>query len=320
MKLPTLILCALVAVSAAASSRRPVTVTEATPFAAGYEYTFRYATQIGSGIRSQPNAETFESQQATYQIAADAVIHFQTERIATLRLKDVIVTSQNGAVIDPRRVASVNIGEEQTLETQILEQLEYVVKFDYVNGLIEKVYFNGKDATWSKNVKRAILNMVQLNLARQNMPSEGTNYVETASKNMFNLPEVSLEGDCQTMYVISSPVSQFFNVTKSIDFKQCRRIAKIQYGPRATKQCAECQKQADQQLDRASVLQFELIGTPEKYAIRRVQLLSQYVYKTLATESAHPMQTIVASELFLTAVEKKTVKALPTVRRQRIHR
>uniref|UniRef100_A0A7E4VJH3 Vitellogenin domain-containing protein n=1 Tax=Panagrellus redivivus TaxID=6233 RepID=A0A7E4VJH3_PANRE len=319
MKLLALTLCAFVAISAAASRHRPLPPSEVTPFAAGYEYTFRYTTQIASSIQAQQNNnEQPDAQQSTYQVSALAAIHFQTERIATLTLKDITVTAQNGAIIDPRRVASISLGEEKTLEAEIQAQLEYVCKFDYVNGLVEKIYFHGKDNTWSKNIKRAILNMVQLNLARRNTAVQGFNYADDStkpeqSKNMFTLPEISLEGECQTMYTFNAPFNgQSFNVTKSIDFKQCNRIAKTQYGPRAQKPCAECKQRVidEQQLDRASVLQFELVGTPEKYAIRRVQLLSQYVYKTLAAEAAHPMQTVVAAELILTNVEKKTVKAL----------
>ena len=46
--------------------------------------------------------------------------------------------------------------------------LERCCQFDYADGVIERVQFDQEDEAWSKNMKRGVLQMIQLNLKRNN--------------------------------------------------------------------------------------------------------------------------------------------------------
>jgi hypothetical protein len=156
------------------------------------------------------------------------------------------------------------------------QKLEMCCQFEYVDGVIARVQFDKQDNTWSKNMKRGVLNMIQMNLRQQNNPQKGgmsqTNAMAAANMeeneatqtrdklaHSFTIPEVTVEGECQTSYTINTanPSKQCtqsnsdnqqqmpcsFNVTKSINFKQCSRIGDLSAGfqteqPQA--HCAQC--------------------------------------------------------------------------------
>lgn len=124
--------------------------------------------------------------------------------------------------------------------------------------------------------------------------------------------------------------SNNFNVTKSINFKQCSRVADVGYGfqtQQVQPKWTQCQQQwnemqqrdmskrqqlsspcdqydpkeiKEQKLDRSTVLRFQLTGKPQEYGIQRVELISHYVFKNLQAENSKygsAMHTFVAAEL-----------------------
>lgn len=192
-----IVLCCLAVVALAASGRRQLWQNEeqlrnAEPFRAGKEYTFRYNTQIASGLGRVDSID----QKATHRLSAQVKLHFETERSAILRFENVRVGSLNGDLVEPRRVQPMQLFEDQQIESELLEQLQMPLRFDYVDGLVERIFFHQKDSSWSKNIKRAVLNMVQLNLKRRATNIQGLeieqlrNDDKTTQSSMFTLPEV----------------------------------------------------------------------------------------------------------------------------------
>jgi hypothetical protein len=197
-----------------------------------------------------------------------------------------------------------------------LEELQMSCTFEYSEGSIERIYFNEKDTVWSKNIKRAILNLVQLNLKeRDNQQDEERNVrIEDLSdvslSKMFAVNETTVEGECEVIYSITKVSNNdedrnVLNVTKAIDFKKCLKIPTMHYGRRIEKPSLLSKRHEleEQQLDRSTVLRYQLVGTLDKYAIANVELLSQY---TVDAEEIHAMQTIVASRLIIEFVKEES--------------
>lgn len=66
---------------------------------------------------------------------------------------------KNISSIDPR-----NFEEVEYNNNSILEILEFPVHFNYSNGLVQEIFFHKADQEWSENIKRGILNMLNVNI------------------------------------------------------------------------------------------------------------------------------------------------------------
>ncbi|KAL3109089.1 hypothetical protein niasHT_012651 [Heterodera trifolii] len=152
---------------------------------------------------------------------------------------------------------------------QTKQQLLTPCQFSYADGVIERVQCPQEAEEWSNNVKKAVLNIIQLNLKQNNaqgLHQSGASRVEqfqqeaTGQGKSFKIPEITMEGACQTMYTINKAQrfgqqQQQFNVTKTINFKKCQKVADVANGFQADQpqaQCSQCQQywaqqQSDQQ-------------------------------------------------------------------------
>jgi hypothetical protein len=323
---------------------------QATPFRAGNEYTFTYNAQIATGMVAPDTSEDpgMPQQKATTRLQAKATIQFSSERHGSLQLQDIRLGELNDQIPEPDRVKPMRIFEPKQIPEEKRRRLQLPAQFTYVDGVVERIQFHTQDDTWCKNIKRAVLNMIQLNLKKNNcqglrLPEElsGENRRDQNNENdddwrsesenskSFTLPEITIEGECQAMYTVQEPNEregsgrQQFNVTKSINFKQCRKIADVAYGYQTQQvqpQCVQCQQlwynqqqkrpspddqdreqrnqrfgpceqQCDpkevkeQKFSRSTVQRCVLQGDQEKYGVKRCEVTSQYVYKNLNAET-----------------------------------
>ncbi len=74
----------------------------------------------------------------------------------------------NGRISNPEQVQPLGMFEPKQLDGQKLGELQKPCEFTYVDGVVEKINFQQQDQPWSKNIKRAVLNLIQLNLKRNN--------------------------------------------------------------------------------------------------------------------------------------------------------
>jgi len=371
MRLAPVLLAALCLLGTALAARRyndEVDSAQLTPFRKGHEFVFQYNSQIASGLIAQSEEDASDPQQkSATRIQCQAKIAFSSDRHAQLRLQQCRFGQLNeGQLAKPEQIAPLAIFEPKSMPQQKQRQLELPCQFSYADGVVERVQFHDQDDTWSKNIKRAVLNMIQLNLKRnnaqglrsgddqeqQNEEDQEEGQLSKTAKT-FTIPEITVEGACQTMYTINPAKDQqqgdsAFNVSKSINFKQCQKIADVAYGYQTEQQqpqCAQCQQYwykqqqkdaqqseqqqpgeqhpcakcdpkevKDQKLDRATTLRYELVqtGSQEKYALKRTQLVSQYVYKQMKSESGKygsAMHTVVSSELKLRSVQPNNENA-----------
>lgn len=346
------------------------------PFRAGNAYTYVYNSQIATGlVSSDISAEPgIPQQKAITRMQAVVNIEFQSDRRATLQLKKIKVGELNDIVSQPDCVKPMSIFKPKQIPNEKEQILEMPCYFIYIDGVIDSVRFQSQDEHWSKNIKRAVLNMIQLNLKKNNaqglrvqedfdngqmnrQEEEEQNYKSQAS---FAIPETTLEGECLVLYTIDGQQSEesnkrvaddeeLFNVTKSINFKDCRRMSDVGYGfqtEQTQQSCAQYpytyykqqmnQKDAqieerqqpnpfercdakevkENKLSRSTIMRFVLRGSqnqPEKYGIKRTEVTSQYVLKSLKAETGQygsAMQAIAAAELVFRSVRPTGKKSI----------
>jgi len=306
------------------------------PFRSGQTYKYRVNTQISSGMAS------VSDQHAVTRLQADALIHFQSDRLVSLKLTNVEVGTLNHEIQQPEKVQPMEMFKPSEIESEEARLLELPCTFDYADGLVERIRFHQQDQPWSKNIKKSVLNMLQLNLKqRQGQGVEleqqkewqqldesssalSTRTEQQETSKMFVMPEITLEGECQVTYTVNklNPRNKFnsyydnelsrddlkmFNVTKSIDFHRCNKIADIRYGPKIEKPCQNCSslpELEERRLDRTTVLRHVVVGTQEKYGIKKAEVVSHYIFKMLNVEQETPMRTIVAGQLVYIQMEE----------------
>lgn len=290
------------------SNDNPKNPTDISPYTAGNEYRYRFDSQIALGF-----AETSQ-QKALTRIQTEAILYFNTNRLVTLRLANIQIGATHASVIEHAdRIHPFSIVEQKEIEPDHLKKLALPLQFNYEDGLVERINFDSGDDVWSKNIKRAVLNLLQVNLKARNLSGEQQREVkaqdpswESLTPRMFTVSETTIEGECATTYVINKFENvrhndlDFFNVTKTIDFKNCAKLADVTYGAQVGQSLAGEQQEdklAEQTVRRSTILRHFVAGTPEKFAINRAESISQYTFKTYNAEQATPMVSVVVNQL-----------------------
>jgi len=232
---------------------------EDSAFRPGREYQFFYNGQLTTGV---PGAS---KQHSANRIQALATISIKSQNNVVLRLQNIRMGKMNRQIPNPRKIMPFEAFEDSPIEQHLKQKLEAPVKFSYINGMVRDVEFDSKEEPWSANVKRGVLNLLQVNLQQQrriDSPEESglTNArgsrasagEESLDKpTFFRVMEETLEGECETLYNVQqqpqhrSSSQQVLNVTKSINFEKCNKRPQIKYNFRFHAKCPSCDPQYD---------------------------------------------------------------------------
>lgn len=251
------------------------------------EYRFKYNGQLATGIPGS------SKQHAATRIQAQVSLVLKGEQQALLQIVQIRVGRLNKNLYNPREMVPFMSFQEVPIQQQALQELSLPVMFQYNQGLVEDVVFDGQEQPWSANIKRGILNLLQVNLNKRNeinLSEEArlsNSIPSTANEefDFFTTQEKTVEGQCMTHYtVVSNPSvwgtsSNVLNVTRSIDYENCRVRPEVKYNFRFQDPCEFCSQQAaDSQkyLKSSSVAKFNISGTPQQFIIQSAILESQY--------------------------------------------
>jgi hypothetical protein len=297
-------------------------------FQHGREYKFVYNGQILTGIPGS------DRQHSGSKIQAVAQVQFQSEQRVVLQLSHIRIAKANRDVSNPRKALPFRAFEEVELDQANQEKLQKPVFFTYTNGLVHDIRFEHGEAPWSANIKRGVLNLLQVNLKEHHkIETESTvlsrqhgNAIKSTSgsgsseseerstevsqkqktNRFYRAVEKTLEGECETEYMITSQPwkhahedTPVLNVTKSINFEECTTRPQIKYNWRFADYCPTCEPkyQEDEKfLKSSTVLKFNITGTPSKFMIESASAESQYMFVPLA-EDANVITTYVVQRL-----------------------
>uniref|UniRef100_A0A915DX26 Vitellogenin domain-containing protein n=1 Tax=Ditylenchus dipsaci TaxID=166011 RepID=A0A915DX26_9BILA len=174
-------------------------------------------------------------------------------------------------------------------------KLDLPVEFAYVNGNVERLQFHSDDKPWSKNLKKAVLNLIQLQMTPANgqeIEDEEENGQNKYAK-AFTTTETTLEGICPVSYsIMASPKNTTeINITKSINFQRCQKLADVGYG-------FQVEPTVESAWSELKDSNRPFLTSEQNHLLDcEWSLLSEYIAKSSQAESSQAMQTIAASEL-----------------------
>jgi len=278
-------------------------------FEAGKEYQYMYNGQLMTGI-----PQSSEQHSATRIQAVVSIVFHKHDQLA-MQLRHVRFASLNDKVSEPRRLQPFGLFEPIDIVAEHLETLRLPVESKYRHGMIKELVFDGADAPWSVNIKRGVLNMIQVNL-RKERRTDLTSEMEKETihpMDMFTTQEETIEGDCETVYSVESLPVQYrreidddvnvLNVTKSIDFEKCQRRSEVNYNFRMASPCPSCEQkytESEKMLRASTVIKQSLLVTDKRDAclVEKVVVESQYTFVPYTSEG-NVVQTYVNMTLEL---------------------
>lgn len=290
------------------SVNRPEYGIESNQFEQGKEYQYIYNGQLMTGI-----PQTSEQHSAT-RIQAVVSIIFESKQKMQMQLRHVRFATLNQHVSEPRRIQPFELFEPIQIVEKHLETLRLPINCNYVNGMVRELVFDGAEQPWSANIKRGVLNMIQVNLRKERRTDlasiQGEEKETIQPFDFFTTQENTIEGDCETAYTVESLPNhrnvedvEVLNVTKSINFEQCQRRPVINYNFRIADSCPSCEQRynaAEKMLRSSSLIHQSLIVSPnrEECLIETAVVESQYTFVPY-TEEGNVVQTYVNMTLEL---------------------
>jgi hypothetical protein len=281
-----------------------------TTFRPGREYRYFYDAQVMNGI---PRASR---QNSASRMQAVVVLQIPSQGQVLMKMEHIRLGKLNKRVSNPRVTHPFQFFEPVQVSEEFKNQLEKPVKFNYIDGMIKDIRMESEDSSISKNIKRGILNLLQVNLKEHNSldssDAQRTNEPTlTGNSKFFRVMETTLEGECETQYsVVSLPENnqEYFasssseensreqsqsssrlNITKSINFNRCNRRPEIKYNFRYVSPCKTCDpkyQEAGKYLKPSSLVSYNLAGDRENFMIEAANAESQYTVEFYSEEGS----------------------------------
>lgn len=189
----------------------------------GHEYKFSYNAQLAAAY-----APWVSTQASVLRISAPVHVVFTSERSAVLRIPEIRVGHMNDQ-IDSTQVQNMQLSESADINEQAAKALRLPVQFTLADGQVERVQFAKQDPTWSRNIKKAIVQLFQINLKKTSFQVVEQQTTEQKPR-VFTETETNLEGECPVVYTVAQTGHQQWNVTKAVQFRSCVKLADSAYG------------------------------------------------------------------------------------------
>lgn len=256
-------------------------------FQVNHEYRYFYDGQVLTGIPGSSR------QHAGTRLQAMVVLQFRGPHVV-MQLNHVRMGKLNRHVPEPRAQLPFQVFEQVEVAEELKQELSRPMKFNYQNGLIRNIHFEAEEQAWSSNIKRGVLNMLQVNLQRQGaIQTEDmrlSNEISSQSNDdkFYRVLEKTVEGECEVLYTIEHEPSRRYdqgrpvlNVTKSIDFEKCQERPDIKYNWRfAEEPCETCDPKYTEQekfLKSQTVAKYNISGSRDNFMIESAKIESQYI-------------------------------------------
>ncbi|CAI2351259.1 unnamed protein product [Caenorhabditis sp. 36 PRJEB53466] len=244
-------------------------------FRAGREYRYVFNGQLSAGlpIPSTPQGITRLQSQVTLQWTNGKTVRMQLQ-------KTRFATSQQ-ETNSMKMLPFERFEEVDRMDREHQKLLSMPIEFEYEHGLVGELRFAQDDQPWSENIKRAVVNMLQVNILKKEQ-HEGAEKNDNQEPTLaFTNVERTLEGECEVLYTVEENKSQEEQKwTKSINFDKCTRRPYIHHVQ--TPVCKDCEQTLEQDKMSSTVLSYNITGSPSNFLIHSVELRSQHLFAPLS--------------------------------------
>ncbi|EGT36236.1 hypothetical protein CAEBREN_31571, partial [Caenorhabditis brenneri] len=130
-------------------------------FRAGREYRYLFNGQLSAGlpIPTTPQGISRIQTQVNLQWTDGNTVRMQLQ-------KTRFATSQE-ETNSQKMLPFERFEEVDRMDREHQQLLAMPVEFDYENGLVREIRFTEDDQPWSENIKRAVINMLQVNILKK---------------------------------------------------------------------------------------------------------------------------------------------------------
>lgn len=144
----------------------------------------------------------------------------------------------------------------------------FAAKFD--EGKIQEVDIGSSEPTWSRNLKKGVLSLFQLDLVhgRHEHPHD----------EQYHVREDGLHGHCDTLYTVHEDDHGHMKVTKVKNLEKCDAEGMF-YGRRKGETCVKGEAEERHPYSTSSECEYKLRGTAKQYVIESVRSVSAQIYK-----------------------------------------
>ncbi|CAN8004229.1 unnamed protein product, partial [Ixodes hexagonus] len=193
--------------------------------------------------------------------------------------------------VDSFNSDNVHFGDHQFnyRSTEALKQfVERPFAGKFSEGKFEAAELGINEPHWSKDLKRGVLSVFQLDLVkgRQDNPHAKEYYVR----------EDGLHGNCDTLYVVGEKDGHL-KVTKVKNLEKCDRENIAVYGRVKGHKCVDCEALETHPIAATSQVKYRLDGTPEHYVIKHACATSDTVFRPFGQGKAFRVQVNRTMEL-----------------------
>lgn len=314
-------LCALV--FANQDQYRPRISIQDESFRNGREYRFIYEGQLTSGLPGS------SKQHSASRIQAHVHLIFKGQgNQAQLQLRQVRMARLNQQIPNPQAMIPFEAYEQVQISEELERTLQLPLRFQWNQGLIENIELSGQDQPWSVNIKRGVLNLLQVNLQQQNQiqSSQNQQVQQTQQEqqdgplNSYRVMEDTLEGRCETLYAVTSDQQGSsgpeFSVTKSINFENCERRPDIKYNFRFQTKCPVCDDplydDEEKFMRSSTVANYNISGSRDNFLIESARIESIYTFAPIGQR--HSVITTYVNQtlrLYQSGPIKSQIQAIP---------
>ncbi|KAJ1370298.1 hypothetical protein KIN20_031989 [Parelaphostrongylus tenuis] len=264
------------------------------------EYRYLFDGQVTTGL-DLPSA-----QQSATRLQAIVSLQLVDERTTLFKLMQI----RFGSVMEefePHQLLPFERFQLVKLSEQDKNMLSLPIQFSYMNGIVNDIGHSAEDKPWSVNIKKAVLNMLQINRSKRD--EHKRNDYDDNNHHYFVATERTLEGECEVEYTIDDREGGRKQWTKSINFHKCSMRPEVHYGvyDRTT-------KKSDEKLF-STIVKYQVSDNSDKFLIHEAELQSQY--KMVPLSDKHEMIASLVHNKLTLIYAGKTQTEIPNARHDR---